>query len=468
VLRKGNSDLYSQWSRTVDRSEEIIEAYQAKGVTPYKHQIELTQQILDVHWFIAAAEMGLGKTLAAAVAIELFFKDLSLVPQPTNCWWVGPKSALAAAEVEFRTRNIKINPKIMTYNAIVSTIANWSSGDLAPNVIVLDESSRCKTPKTQRTEATEHLTTAMRSEHGWKNTLIILLSGDPAPKAPSDWFAQTEIAAPGFLSEASIFELQNRLAFIEQGESPTGNYRKIKTWRDNENKCHVCGDVLEKHLYGSDHQFKASVNEVAKLGNRLHGLVRVWKKKDCLDLPAKRFFLHRLEPTTDMLNWAKTIVKTETRGVDAMIKLRTLSDGFLYKDVPSGELIVCPGCFGRGMVQDHEGQAKCATCTGTGKIDKTMRVTEEVDTPKTDLLTEVLEQHEECGRLVILAAFTGSIEKIIRHCHKKGWDTFRADGKAWEIMDRSGMIVDSEPASCLERFQAGNGRLVFIGNPGSA
>jgi hypothetical protein len=79
---------------------EAVHAYTRERVTAttlYNHQSQMVSQALIARWFIWAAEMGTGKTLAAIIAMEMMCKRYGL----KDIFWVGPRSALVAAKLDY-------------------------------------------------------------------------------------------------------------------------------------------------------------------------------------------------------------------------------------------------------------------------------------------------------------------------------------------------------------------------------
>lgn len=110
----------------------------------YVHQKLMADHCLTYHYQILAAEMGVGKTLSA---IEVMEKSGVF-----DWWWVGPKSALAAVELEFEKWNLQVTPRMMTYDRLRIDMERWTPGDPAPHGIVFDESQRLKTATSKRTK----------------------------------------------------------------------------------------------------------------------------------------------------------------------------------------------------------------------------------------------------------------------------------------------------------------------------
>lgn len=447
-------DPYRLWANDHDHSEQILAYAKERGVTLMAHQVDMINLVMNNHWVLLGAEMGLGKTLVSILALEMLGSR--------NTLWFGPKSALVAARLEFNKWNTTINPIVMTYEAGVKFI---KEAQITPDAIVCDESSRLKNEKTQRTQAIRHITSAIRTEKGWENTRIILLTGTPNPKHPTDLHSQIETIQPGFINEADVFSLRERLGhtFVEDQIEGIQAFTKLRTWKDSEEKCKHCGAKAQhpnhgvytsEHATHEKHTFEAGVNEVKNFGKRLKGIMGVWYKRDCLDLPAKRYQTIQVEPTQEILNLAKTIVQTTLRGADALIKLRTLSDGFLYEEQETEETDECEFCAGD----------QCEGCNGTGQVKRKIRVVKSIACPKLDVLTDILEQHEEVQRLNVYAGFQGSVDRIEEHCRKLEWHTIRADGRGWRCS-----LGEMSNDEMIKIYQSDiDERIVFIGQPGAA
>lgn len=493
------------------------------------HQLESKGFVVTRGSCILAEDMGLGKTL---VAIEMMEDSGNL--DPIHSWYVGPKSGVIAVDRELVKWGSSAHPRMLTYDGLVKIMESWEPGAIAPRLVIFDESSKIKNPTAKRSQASLHLANAIRDEHGDKG-YIILMSGTPSPKDPTDWWHQTEVCCPGFLKEGSVAQLRKRLAIIENRESIAGGvYPHLLGWLDDENKCLCCGEPLESpnHLdrvtgryldefrvykgklendeywqrilskrdeFAKEgslgvHSFLPSRNEVALLHERLKGLVYFKLKKDCLNLPEKIYEIIRVTPSPDILRTAKLIEKTSLRAIEALTRLRELSDGFQY----SQELVgteTCSHCQGKGVSQEmtlkdgidpsvpgyifNEGDyelkddSMCPLCEGERVIKKYKRVTmETASCPKDDIFINELDAHEEVGRLVVWGAFEGTIDRLIKIAHQYGWATLRFDKKvegtdaAGGPLDR-GLLLDAMDRS-NKRYSELLGtlpKLCFIGNP---
>lgn len=448
----------------------------ASGRQLYVHQQNMTRHGLTVHYGIWAAEMGTGKTLAA---IELMEQSGKL-----NWWWIGPKSALRAVELEFRKWKSKVIPRTMTYENLVKIA---KAGDITPDGVIFDESSRIKTPTAQRSQAALHLADSIREEKE-EEGYVILMSGSPAPKSPLDWWHQAEVACPGFLKEGDINKFKNRLGIVTTETSVAGGkFARIVSWKDNDKKCAVCGlpESDECHdktkivnangdLY---HAFEKTFNEVDHLYKRLKGLTYIVFKKDCLDLPQRVHKIIHCKPNLDTVKAARLIALTAKSAIQVLTLTRELSDGFQYKTVR--DAVPCP-CGGIDKLKVRTGDSDsietqwgpvdeqvCPQCHGSGNIVAEERQIVEVPCPKDDALLDLLEDHDEYRRLIVYAGFTASIDRVTQLVRRNGWEPIRVDGRGWYTTLDGGKL---NPTDMLERFQNldDETRMVFVGHPGSA
>lgn len=495
----------------------------------YDHQKEMAAFVLTRRHCILAAEMGTGKTLTSIATLDKFLPENWTPADPHNqVWFVAPRSALRAVEREFRKWNSRITPEFMTYEGCKKRIENWVKGTPAPRCVIFDESSKLKNPKAQRTKAAQALADGIRSDWG-RDSLIVLMSGSPAPKAPTDWYSQCKIACPGFLKEGNYYGFENRLALIVQKEGLEGvKYPERVCWRDDEKRCQVCG-MEESHLnhdlikYYDPHPFEKGSNEVARLYRRMQGLVDVKFKKDCLDLPEKLYEIIRVNPTKETLRLARLIQAGSSSAIQCLTKLRELSDGFQYVETPIGT-VPCRGCAGKkkmlewydpenpeSSVNPHDAalvekfgsddfeiwlkvqaeefyfdpkeleeraheiakrfkqrEVDCWNCQGTGEETEYRREAKEVNCPKIDALKNELELHEDYGRLVTFAGFFGSVDRVVRTVHECDWHTVRVDGRGWHVQTPAGEILSIDPLELFQDRLRDYPRVCFVGQPGAA
>ena len=456
------------------------------------HQCDLSNQGLTYRNHIWAAEMGVGKTLAAQEVIER--------SGHAKWFWVGPKSSIPNIKREFRKWELRegIDIEYFTYEGLVTWIDAWQPGDELPRGVVFDESSKLKTPTSQRSKAGQRLADMMREEYGHE-CWVLLMSGTPSPKSPLDWWSQCEIAYPGFLREGSVQALERRLAFMVQKQFDQGIVMVRQGWRDDERKCNVCGEYAHASIHDEQlakiddedfHEFEASINEVAYMHERLQGLVTFKHKQDCLNLPEKRYREVQCEPKKNVLRVAKIIAQSASNAMTAMTMLRELSDGFQYREKQDGTMKCnhCEDCSGKVFEWlDPNGEDRnyrdltvlpeeyaetlirteidCPKCKGTREMPRMTREVIEVPCPKEAALKELLAECEEAGRIVIAAGFTGSVDRCVRICHKEKWNVVRLDGRGYYVQEHDGTVInDVEP---LDYWAENIGRVAFVMHPES-
>lgn len=423
------------------------------------HQKDMIGHALTRPATIFGCEMGTGKTLAAIEVAERALDD------DEHLWYVGPKSGVKAVTREFDKWKSKHPPaRFMTYEGLVKVVKTIGSCPKIPRMVIYDESSKIKTPTAQRSVAAKELADLVRKTHG-DRAIIILMSGTPAPRVPSDWWHQCEVACPGFLKEGDHHKFKRALCLVEMVESSDMNtYPKLVTWLDDADKCATCGQYMEDgtHTGAKGHRFEKSVNEVMRLYSRMQGLCVVHFKKDCIDLPEKRYEVIRLKPTAETVRTANVIKSRSVNALAAMTLLRELSDGFQYGEEEVGRR-KCPECFGEKQVttkmppEDYDTLAPnteevewidtiidCPYCGAVGDVAKYKRTTDNVSCPKDDVLIEQLDMHDDVGRFIVWGGFQGTIDKLLDIVHTQGWATLRIDGRGYHGENFDGQKLNAD------------------------
>lgn len=464
------------------RYDKELEPYISHRESLFNHQNFIASHILTRKQCIVAGEMGCGKSLSAIEVLE----ELKLRLGNYEAWYCAPKVALLSVKLEFAKWKAGYYPVFHTYQEMTKRLGGWTPGLKPPRVVFFDESSKLKNPDAKVSQAALHLANAMRDSYG-DDCYVVLMSGSPAPKSPCDWWMQAEIACPGFLRESTPRKFLDRVALVKKmvGESGVA-WPKVVTFRDDPNKCEVCGKFSEHELHQCDafhamtqnagadadhqlHHFKPMINETEKLYRRLKGLSIVILKKDCLDLPEKTWRTVRMKPTKYMMSMAKMVAKTSGSAANAITQLRELSDGIQYTEKVVGTR-PCEKCMvsgaSTGMDPEPGIEKPCIFCAGKKKFDIKELDTVRVTTPKTQALIDELELSEDEGRIVIGAAFTGTIEDVVATCVKAGWRYIRRDGTGW-----STDLDERDPGRLIQIFQrelpCEYDKIAIIGHPKS-
>lgn len=439
--------------------------YFRRGVLtpPGPHQHDLADALLTYHFQIWAAEMGVGKTLAAQMAME--------ASGVRDWYWIGPKVTLDNIRREFDIwgRASELHIQFGSYEWLTKHMNERDPAEPVFGGVIFDEASKLKTAAAKRSQAAQRLADQIRQEHGMAG-YVCLASGTPSPKTPVDWWSLAEICWPGYLREGSPQALESRLAFQMPRDFGDGIRRVRSGWRDDVRKCKTCGEHRCSTEFVGKHKYASSKNEVHFLSERLAGITVVKRADECITLPEVRFERIYCEPTATMRRVAKQLVEQTSGGAEAFLLLRELSDGFQYRQAADGEL-PCGQCDNgavlSGYVDGFARWAPCEACDGSGKIAKLVRQCREVPCPKDKKLGEIIDLCEETGRVVIFAGFQGSIDRCTRLCQRKGYDVVQCDGRGFFVVDAQGELIDSQKPLDYWADTERNERVAFVANPES-
>ena len=462
----------------------------------FAHQRAMADHFLTYHYGVMAAEMGTGKTLALQEIMETATRERLAKGLSKPKWlWIGPKSSLVNVKRELNRWQLAeyVDLEMMSYEAFTKWVSNFNPNEQEiPFGLLCDEASKLKSHTVKCSQAAQTLADMIRAKYGMEG-FVILASGTPSPKTPTDWWSLCEIAFPGFLKEGSVKALQQRLAIMVQREFNNNVINQIVAWRDDEARCEVCGEFEDAPQHPHDHKYQpCGFNEVEYLHKRLQGLVIVFLKKDVLkELPEKQYREVYCTPDPSILRAAKVIANTATNAMTGHTLLRELSDGFQYRDkvVGTTKCTACPDAC--GVVEEwfhpesessfsqidlfDEGYAAqlikrsvpCPACSGTGEMPKIVRETIELPCAKDQALRDLIDENDEVGRLVVFAGFTGSVDRIAKIFKAKKWSVVCCDGRGLRVIDSDGKIVPK--INGLEYWSdlASNPKVAFVSHPES-
>lgn len=213
---------------------------------------------------------------------------------------------------------------------------------------------------------------------------------------------------------------------------------------------------------------------------------------NCLSLPDKQYKIIRCKPNQSIINAAKLLMARGESTVKTLTLLRELSDGFQYEKLESGTE-KCPLCKGVKTIDDwvyigpddqyekivedqlhgrdipggyfEKVTVACVYCSGVGEVTHFVQEAIQVPCPKEDELADIIDQHDDVGRLICYAGFTGSIDRCVQCFTKQQWEVIRVDGRGWW----SPIVGDAK--TLLRKFMydmTNHPRLAFIGQPGAA
>lgn len=302
-------------------------------LTPFAHQAEAIQLLLDNEFFMLGLEMGMGKTMTTIVAAQLLFErgviERVVVVAPASVrdvWYDEELGELAkhlfvpsqiqlyharSREWRFRDGSGPLMSWIVTNYEFLRSRSRLD--DIQPfaterTLLVLDESSAIKSYNAVQTKACF----ALRKECG----RVVLLNGTPIANNPIDMFSQGNMMHPKILQCKGVTHFRARYAemggFVVHtpwGSRPT----QIVGWKNLED--------LQKRF-------------APYILRRL--------KKDCLDLPpvlpSVTIFPTLDKPTwkiykemrDEMVAWlSDATVSVAAQTITKVMRLSQITSGFL-------------------------------------------------------------------------------------------------------------------------------------------
>lgn len=147
--------------------------------------------------------------------------------------------------------------------------------------LIVDESSKAKNPKAERTKKLIMIARKASSR--------FIMSGTPTPNSPLDVYSQADILAPGLLGFTSMYAFKGRYAVIKLERNGPRVYEKISGYQN-----------------------------IEELTAKIHTFAEVVKKADCLDLPPKIYrkldvplSKEQLKHYNNLKNIAMTYIESE-------------------------------------------------------------------------------------------------------------------------------------------------------------
>ena len=269
VIMRDEFDYKTELHQQLERVKSAVQEYPFKR-KPMAHQVDMISKALIMRYYAYFAEMGTGKTQAAINTYELLDKKHNI-----NGLIIAPKTVLESwgEEIEKnsnysyvilngnkrkKTKDLTKPYKltILNYETFLSLPEQeyWSKFDM----VVLDESSKIKNPKAQRTK----LIIQLFSSTSYK----LILSGTPITQSPIDIYTQYEFLNKNYIPNKSWYSFRNTYAIM----GGYGRYQ-IVGYRDL--------DRLKEIISRYSVQIK---------------------KEDCIDLPEKIYETRQIEMTAEL------------------------------------------------------------------------------------------------------------------------------------------------------------------------
>jgi len=292
-VAKSERNLYTidQWERRFDQTYDSPISTNLDIPTLLTHQSEGVVEGVQRRRIILGHEMGLGKTLTS----------IKIMEQLGGVWWiVCPKNVKINWRAEFKKWKSPLvegrDFHLMHYEKFVQLVTTMQ----LPDNIIFDEAHKIRNPQAQRTQAALLLGAHCRKRGG----AVLLLTGTPQPKDPSDWWTYAEILQPGYLRESTKTKFARRLGEYQTNVNKAGiEYSTLIRWKPEE------------------------LNLIPKrLGNMAH--IRL--KKYCLDIPEKIYVEEQLDADREIAKQIRMILSLSKQGAASLNSLRQLSDGFQY------------------------------------------------------------------------------------------------------------------------------------------
>ena len=319
-------------------------------------------------------------------------------------------------------------------------VKQFLSTHTAPPVIVIDESSRIKSPDALSVKS------IVRLRKIYPESFRLIMSGTPASKSPVDLWSQFDFLTHNYFNCGYVFfrskhtirtikklQIKGRLTSIE-ATLDRQTYDKIKLVIENntkDGKLHPdVPAMLQSKFQLTSEDFWFIVNSKAftrfkntdKIRDQIQPITYAIKRTDCIDLPEKIYqtITCELNPEqkkliNDLVQYSATVYEEEVLTVDvkALIGMRVLQ--------------ICGGNFSH--LTDLEG--KYATTPISGANSKLQYILKDIP--------EIGEQ-----QFIVCAVFTPEIELLQKELLKVA-----------EVGSLYGATSDTQRAKVVQDFKAG-------------
>lgn len=396
-------------------------------IGPWDHQLKAIYRAIELEQFGFFFEQGTGKTCALINTLRAKYKKhgkimrtLILCPRIVIPNWpkeIQMHSNIKSDEVAVFTgpgskRVKQINKYywdkigkphiyITNYEALLmpeffEKLKRWD-----PQVLVLDESHKCKDIKAKRTKRAVELSKTAKYRY--------LLSGTPAPNSPMDIFSQFLILDGGERFGSSFYRFRAKFFFDANAHMPKTNY--FPDWRI----------APEKVAYMN--------KAIAEISMRV-------KKKDCLDLPP--LVRQRIEVE---------LGGEQKRAYDAMKRefVAYCEDGACVATLAITKAL--------RLQQILSGHLPIETVDENNATDTVIK--EFTKNPRAEALEELLAELTPKHKVIVWAVFRYDYSVIRKICEKL----------KVKYVEVHGGVKDVEKDKNVDEFNNNDECRVFIGNP---
>lgn len=361
---------------------------------PWAHQKEAIERAKNMRDFALFFEQGAGKTMTAInIARHKYYenkrllKTLVLGPPIVRKNWVDEWKA-----------NSKINPNLIVMldgpgkrraavveglkdepHIVITNYESLRNEDLrlalykwSPELIIYDESHKCKTPNSKTTKWCYHL--SKKAKHRY------ILTGTPVLNDPTDLFSQFKILDLGDTFGTGFGHFRDEYFYDRNARMP-------------------------KHNYFPDWQPKPNIEE--RLNKLIQGKSMRVLKKDCMDLPPFVKTTIDIELTPEQKRVYKELARdfvAYVTGKEAVVANMALTKALRLLQITSG--FVATEDLENGATKERIFKAN----------------------PRDEALAELLGQITPTAKVIVWAVFRRNYDSIRAVCEKLGLDLLEVHG----------------------------------------